>query len=94
MPTEAGKKMQQCIEAVCRMHSAAGKLLTDFDKYVAWPSTSVFGNTATKDLTYAIKATFWMSEGVFRYLSRKEDPRIVEAITACFVEPELRNQYC
>jgi hypothetical protein len=87
--SEAGKKMQQCIEALCRMHGAVSKLLVDFDKCVACPSTSVFGNTATKDLTYATKAAFWMPEGVFRYLSCKDNPRIVEAVTACFIEPTL-----
>lgn len=89
MPTEAGSKMQECIRAVCRLHASTSKLLTDFDKFVAWPSTSVFQNTATKDLTYATRASFWMPEGVFRYLSCKQDPRMVEAITVCFVEPTL-----
>lgn len=91
MVTEAGKKMQQCVEAVCRMQAAVSKLLVNFDKYASWPSTSVFGNTATKDLTYATKATYWMPEGVFRYLSCKMNPRIVEAVTICFVEPELEE---
>jgi hypothetical protein len=91
MPTEAGSKMQECIKAVCRMHASVSTLLTDFDKYVAWPSTSVFGNTATKDLTYATKAESWMPEGVFRYLSSKSNPRLVEAITICFVEPALEE---
>lgn len=89
MPTEAGEKMQQCIRAVCRMHASVSKLLTDFDKYASWPSTSIFGNTATKDLTYATKASFWMPEGVFRYLSCNENPRLVEAITVCFIEPTV-----
>jgi len=91
MPTEAGQKMQQCLNAVCRMHASVSKLLTDFDKYVPWPSASVFGNTATKDLTYATKAEFWMPEGVFRYLSCKENPRLVQAITICFVEPSIEE---
>ena len=91
MPTEAGQKMQQCLNAVCRMHASVSKLLTDFDKYVPWPSASVFGNTATKDLTYATKAEFWMPEGVFRYLSCKENPRLVQAITSCFVEPSIEE---
>lgn len=91
MATEAGKKMQQCVEAVCRMQAAVSKLLVDFDKYAPWPSTSVFGNTATKDLTYATKAAFWMPEGVFRYLNCKANPQIVEAITVCFVEPALEE---
>jgi hypothetical protein len=91
MPTEAGKKMQECIGAVCRMHASVSKLLTDFDKYVAWPSTSIFQNTATKELTYATRASFWMPYGVFRYLSCKENPRLVEAITVCFVNSALEE---
>ena len=91
MPTEAGKKMQECIKAVCRMHASVSKLLTDFDKYAAWPSTSVFQNTATKELTYATRASFWMPWGVFRYLSCKDDPRLVEAIMVYFVDPTLEE---
>lgn len=86
MPTEAGKKIYACVKAVCRMHASASKLLKDFDKYAAWPSISVFQNTATKDLTYATSASYWMPEGVFRYLSCKENLRLVEAITVCFLD--------
>ena len=91
MSTEAGKKMQECINAVCRMHASVSKMLTDFDKCVALPTTSVFQNQATRDLTYATKASFWMPEGVFRYLSCKENPRLVEGITVCFVEPSIKE---
>lgn len=91
MPTEAGKKIYECIKAVCRMHSATSRLLQDFDKYAEWPSVSVFQNTATKDLTYATSAAFWMPEGVFRYLSCKDSPRLVEAITVCFVGNQMEE---
>jgi hypothetical protein len=91
MPSEAGKKIYECIKAVCRMHASASKLLKDFDKYAAWPSISVFQNTATKDLTYAASASYWMPEGVFRYLSCKDNPRLVEAITVCFLDDELEE---
>lgn len=73
------------------MHSATSKLLQDFDKHAAWPSVSVFQNTATKDLTYATSAQYWMPEGVFRYLSCKDHPRLVEAITVCFLDDELEE---
>jgi hypothetical protein len=89
MQTDAGRKMQDCMKAVRRMHSSAGKLLKDFDKLVPWPSTSVFQNTATKDLTYATNAAYWMADGVFRYLSCKSNPSLVEAITICFLDDEL-----
>ena len=91
MPTEAGRKIYECIKAVCRMHASASKLLKDFDKCAAWPSISVFQNTATKDLTYATSASYWMPEGVFRFLSCKENPRLVEAITICFLDDELEE---
>lgn len=89
MPTEAGTKMQKGISAVCRMHAAVSKLLVDFDKSVPWSSASVFGNFATKDLTYHTKTSYWMPEGVFRYLSSKADPKVVEAITVCFIDARL-----
>lgn len=91
MPTEAGRKMQACINAVCRMHASVSKLLLDFDKYVPWPSVSIFQNYVTKDLTYATKAQFWMPWGVYRYLSCKDNPRFVEAIMVYFVDPELEE---
>jgi hypothetical protein len=91
MPTEAGKKIYECINAVRRMHSATSRLLQDFDKYAAWPSVSVFQNTATKDLTYATSASYWMPEGVYRYLSCKEYPRLVEAITVCFLDDRIEE---
>ncbi len=49
----------------------------------------MFGNYATRDLTYNARAQFWMPEGVFRYLSCKGNPGLVEAITVCFVSPKL-----
>ncbi len=91
MPTEAGKKIYECIKAVCRMHASASKLLKDFDKYATYPSISVFQNTATKDRTNAASASYWMPEGVFRYLSCKDNPRLVEAITVCFLDNELEE---
>lgn len=89
MQTEAGRKIYECVKAVCRMHSATSRLLQDFDKHVEWPSISVFQNTATKDLTYATSASYWMPEGVFRYLSCRDNPRLVEAITVCFLDDEI-----
>jgi len=91
MQTEAGKKIYECVKAVVRMHSAASRLLQDFDKHVAWPAISVFQNTATKDLTYATSAAYWMPEGVFRYLSCKDNPRLVEALTICFLDDEIQE---
>jgi len=91
MQTEAGKKIYECIKAVSRMHSATSKLLQDFDKYAAWPSVSVFQNTATKDLTWATGARHWMATGVFRYLSCKDNPRFVEAITVCFLDDQIEE---
>jgi hypothetical protein len=89
MSTDDGKKIQSAIKAVCQMHSDVSKLLLDFDGLAPWPSESVFGNTATRDLTAQARTPYWMSEGVFRYLSNKAEPSLVEAITVCFIDPKL-----
>ena len=91
MATENGRKMQKALDAVCRMHSEVSKLLIEFDKLAPWPSDSVFGNFATRDLTYNVRASYWMPEGVYRYLHSKTVPGLVEGLCACFVHPELEE---
>jgi hypothetical protein len=56
MSTENGKKMQSAITAICRMHGEVSKLLVEFDQLVPWPADSVFGNYATRDLTYHVRS--------------------------------------
>jgi len=89
MSTDNGKKIQAAVKAVCQMHNDVSKLLMDFDDFAPWPCESVFGNAATRDLTAQARAKYWMSEGVYRYLSSKEEPGLVEAITACFIDSKL-----
>src|ERR1019366_8467182 len=33
----------------------------------------------------------WMPEGVFRYLSCKDNPKLVEAITVCFLDDQIEE---
>jgi hypothetical protein len=65
--TEAGQKMLAALRAVARFHSDTSKLLVDCDKYVGKGRKSLFGSYATRDLSYHVKADFWMPEGLFRY---------------------------
>jgi hypothetical protein len=89
MTTENGQKIQGAIKAVCQMHRDVSKLLLDFDDFAPWPCDPVFGNNATRDLTTQARTKYWMCEGVYRYLSSKTHPGLVEAITVCFLEPNL-----
>lgn len=79
--TDYGKKMGQALRAVAKMHSQVSQLLSDCDSL--FPDyESVFGNTATGDLTYHVRAKYWMAEGVFRYWFQQGQP--VPGITAIF----------
>jgi hypothetical protein len=94
MSADDGKKIQAAIRAVCQMHSDVSKLLLDFDEFAPWPFESVFGNSVTKYETSQARATYWMSEGVYRYLYNKTQPGLVEAITVCFIDSELVEPSC
>jgi hypothetical protein len=48
--------------------------------------SSVFENTATRDLTYSVRASFWMAEAVFRYYAKDGSPGHVEGLTIVFFE--------
>ena len=64
--TDYGPKMGLALKAVATMHSQVSRLLSDCDGL--FPDyESVFGNYATSELTYHVKADFWMAEGVYRY---------------------------
>ena len=58
--TDYGKKMGQALKAVAKMHTQVSQLLLDcnslFPEY-----ESVFGTNATRELTYSVKADFWMA---------------------------------
>lgn len=79
--TDYGKKMEQAIRAVAKMHAQVSQLLSDCDSL--FPDyESVFANTATRDLTYNVRADHWMADGVFRYWF--QPGQSVPAITATF----------
>jgi hypothetical protein len=79
--TTYGKKMGQVLKAVASMHSQVSQLLSDCDGLFA-TYESVFASTATSDLTYNVKAKFWMAQGVFRYWFKEGQP--VAGITIIF----------
>jgi len=79
--TDYGNKVGQALKAVATMHSQVSRLLSDCDGL--FPDyESVFGNIVTRELTYHVKADFWMAEGVYRYWF-KEGQSVV-GITAIF----------
>jgi len=85
--TDYGKKVGNALKAIAIMHSQVSKLLIDCDGL--FPEyESVFGNIATRDLTYNVKANFWMAEGVYRYWIKEANPLI--GVTAMFYSSEGR----
>jgi len=83
--TDYGKKVGQALKAVTTMHSQVSQLLSDCDSL--FPDyVSVFGNIVTSDLTYHVKADFWMAEGVYRYWFKQGQP--VVGVTVIFHQGE------
>jgi len=92
MADEYGKKLTTALAAVRQLHSDTSKLLVDFDsKMFAGGWSSVFENIATRDLTYAVKAQFWMAEAVFRYYAKDGNPGHVEGLTVVFFERRAKE---
>jgi len=84
MAEDYGVLITGAVRAVASMHGDTSKLLLDCDKYIGKGRPSVFGNYATRDLTYNVQAKHWMAEGVYRfYLAGSHR---VEAVTASFLE--------
>ena len=84
--SDYGFQIGQALKAVSHLHSDTSKLLLDCDKHVGKGRRSLFGNFVTRDLTYSVKADFWMPEGVYRYYDAGS--MIVDAITVTFFMPE------
>jgi hypothetical protein len=85
MADEYGKKLTAALAAVRRLHSDTSKLMVDFDgKMIADGWSSVFDNTATGELTYSVKAQFWMAQAVWRYYAKDGSPGYVEGLTVVF----------
>lgn len=89
---EYGKKVNQALAAVRRMHGDVSKLLVDAEGTIGKGKVPVFGSYATQDLTYHYKADCWMAEGVFRVWAAKPpaDQAVVEALTVRFFDLESR----
>jgi hypothetical protein len=86
MNTEQGQKIAGALKAVAQLHSDTSKLLLDCDAYIANGRRSVFGNNATRDLTWHAKAAHWMAEGVYRFY--EGNSLNVDAITVTFFKPD------
>jgi len=92
MSTEYGKRITGALNAVAQLHSDTSKLLVDFDSRMlrsGW--TSVFDNFATRDLTYHVKADYWMAEGVYRYYFHEAFPKSIRALTVCFLARQIEE---
>jgi hypothetical protein len=82
-----GKQVAVAIRAVQQMHSDCSRLLLEFDRKMAgW--TPIYGNNATRELTYHVRAQQWMAEGVYRFYSHKNFPGVSRGITIAFMEPD------
>jgi hypothetical protein len=82
-----GKQVAVAIRAVQQMHSDCSRLLLEFDRKMAgW--AAIYGNNATRELTYHVRAQYWMAEGVYRFYSHKNFPGVSRGITIAFIEPD------
>jgi hypothetical protein len=89
MATEYGKKIDSALRAVAQLHKDSSKLLVDFDSRIETGWYSVFGNFATSELTYHVRAPCWMARGVYRYYAHEQHPGLVEGVAICFIERSL-----
>jgi len=92
MSVDYGKKLATALAAIRQLHSDTSKLMVDFDGNMfadGW--YSVFENVATRDLTYHVKAKFWMAEGVYRYYTKHATPGLVEGLTVVFFDPRAEE---
>jgi hypothetical protein len=85
MDSDYGTQLGQALRAVARLHADTSKLLVDCDKYIGNGRKSLFGNYVTRDLTYNVKADFWMPEGVYRHYDA--GGTVVDSITVTFFVP-------
>jgi hypothetical protein len=88
--TEYGVKVGAALKAVLQLHTDTSKLLVDFDKKMSGYS-SVFGNFATSELTYHVRAEGWMASGVYRYYTKDKMPGLVDGIMVCFLDSRLEE---
>src|SRR5580700_7523452 len=84
MPEDYGALINGAVRAIVKMHGDTSKLLIDCDKRIGKGRTSVFGNSATRDLKYNVLAEYWMAQAVYRYYLIS--PNYVESVTVSFWE--------
>jgi len=85
MDSDYGVKLGQALGAVARLHADTSKLLVDCDKHIGKGRRSLFRSYVTRDLTYNVKADFWMPEGVFRHYDA--GGLLVDSVTVTFFMP-------
>ena len=80
-----GEKVRQALLAVQQMHTDTSNLLQHCNGALAGKKKSVFGNYATRDLTYHVQTKKWMAEGAYRYWDwTSEAPGLVEGVMVDF----------
>ena len=90
MTESYGKKITTALRAVRQLHGDTSKLLVDYDKKRFTEGCySVFENNATRELTYNVKAQYWMAQYVYRYYAKKSTPGLVEGLTVCFFRENI-----
>lgn len=89
MSDDYGRKIEQALAAVRRMHADVSKLLVDLDKTIGRGKTSVYGGRATSDMSGSYREPRWMTWFVHRYFvsGNEADASLVEAISVCFIDP-------
>ncbi len=91
MNEDYGRKIGNALRAVQRMHSDTSRLLQDCDGTIGKGKRSIFGNYATRNLTYSVDATQWMAEAVYRWYECPDAPGRAEAVMVVFFCAERRN---
>jgi hypothetical protein len=83
-----GQRVGLALDAVRRMHADVSRLLVDTDGTIGKGKESVFRKIVTRDLTYNVRAAFWMAWFAYRYYATAEgsDPNLVEAVTVWFFD--------
>ncbi len=91
MTSDYGRQIMIALNAVRQLHSDTSRLLVDFGKKMGADWYSVFGNFATRELTYSVNTEFWMAEGVYRYWASNNCPGVVKGLTICFFDRRIQE---
>lgn len=91
MSQDYGKKIGRALEAVRRLHSDASRLLQDCDGTIGKGKKAVHGSYATHELTWNVRAEYWMAEAVYRYYyADQPSDGLVDGITVSFFDYQQR----